>query len=115
MNDLRKLSRRDLLEMLLELRKENDNLRRQLDRAREELASRELVVADAGNLAEAVLRLNGVFEAAQKTCDQYMENVRQRIDRQERETSEMCAKMLAEARKQAENGTEAISEVSEEK
>lgn len=100
-NDLKKLSRRDLLEILLELRKENENLRQQLERAREELASRELTVADAGSLAEAAMRLNGVFEAAQKACDQYTENMRLRAERQERETTELCARLLAEAKEKA--------------
>lgn len=100
-NELKKLSRSDLLEMLLELRKENAYLKQQLERAREQMASKELEVANAGSLAEAALRLNGVFEAAQKACDQYTENVRLRIDRQEREITEKCARLLAEAKEEA--------------
>ena len=31
---------------------------------------------DSGSIAEAALRLNGIFEAAQKAADQYLESVK---------------------------------------
>lgn len=37
---------------------------------------REIELEEAGSIAEAALRLNGVFEAAQKAADQYLESVR---------------------------------------
>ena len=39
--------------------------------------SRRIELEKAGSIAEASLRLNGVFEAAQKAADQYLENLRQ--------------------------------------
>lgn len=36
---------------------------------------REIELEEAGSIAEAALRLNGVFEAAQKAADQYLHNV----------------------------------------
>lgn len=39
-------------------------------------ASREIELEEAGSIAEAALRLNGVFEAAQKAAEQYLINVR---------------------------------------
>ena len=38
--------------------------------------SRRIELEEAGSIAEASLRLNGVFEAAQKAADQYLENLR---------------------------------------
>ena len=38
--------------------------------------SRRIELEKAGSIAEASLRLNGVFEAAQKAADQYRENLR---------------------------------------
>ena len=32
---------------------------------------------EAGSIAEAALRINRVFEAAQEAADQYLENIRQ--------------------------------------
>lgn len=74
--DLQKLRRADLLEMLVELSRENDTLRKQLAAANAELANREILIQNAGSLAEASMRINGVFEAVQKAADQYLDNIR---------------------------------------
>lgn len=39
-------------------------------------ASREIELEEAGSIAEAALRLNGVFEAAQRAAEQYLMNVK---------------------------------------
>ena len=74
--ELKRLRRTDLMEMLLELSKENLELRQQLEEANAKLADRELQVERAGSLAEAALQLSGIFEAAQKACDLYEHNFR---------------------------------------
>ena len=74
--ELKKLSRAELLELLLQQSKEIERLQAQLQRAREILSSREIRLQTAGSIAEAALALNGVFEAAQRAADQYLENVR---------------------------------------
>lgn len=89
--ELRKLSRAELLELLIGQARENLELKDQLQQAMTELESRQLAVSQSGSIAEAALRLNGVFEAAQAAIDQYRENV-------ERE----CAEMIAKAKQEAE-------------
>jgi len=74
--ELRKLSRADLLELLLEERRENERLRTRLEIAGEQLRDRTIQVKEAGSIAEASLRLNRVFEAAELAAEQYLENVR---------------------------------------
>lgn len=74
--ELRKMSRRDLITLLLEVSRENDLLRQQLTEANRRIASREIRLSHSGSIAEAAMRLNGVFEAAQRAADQYLENVR---------------------------------------
>ena len=44
--------------------------------------SRRIELEEAGSIAEASLRLNGVFEAAQKAADQYLENLRRLSEEQ---------------------------------
>ena len=44
-------------------------------------ASREIELEEAGSIAEAALRLNGVFEAAQRAAEQYLVNVRSLSER----------------------------------
>lgn len=107
--ELKNLTRADLLEMLLEQSKENEQMKIQLEDAQKKLANRKIVVKEVGNIAEASLQLNGVFTAAQEACDQYIENVklmvakhRKQCVKQERETAAECEKRLAEAKEQSE-------------
>lgn len=75
--ELRKLSRLDLLELLLRQMEENERLRTELKQAQEQLESRELMIENAGSIAQASLQISRVFEAAQMAADVYLENVRQ--------------------------------------
>ena len=72
---LRKLGRRDLIALLLEVSEENELLRKQLTDANRRLTNREIKLKHAGSIAEAALRLNGIFEAAQAAADQYLDTI----------------------------------------
>jgi hypothetical protein len=74
--ELRRLSRAQLLEMLLNETERNEALQKELDEANAQLADRKITAARAGNIAQAALQLNGVFEACQRAADQYIENIR---------------------------------------
>ncbi len=76
--ELKKLRRSDLLEMLIAQSKEVESLKMQLQEAQEKLENRNIAISSAGSIAEAALGVNQIFEIAQKTADQYIENV-QRI------------------------------------
>lgn len=73
--ELRRLSRAELLEMLLAQTEENRKLRARLETAEKTLADRRIVMERAGSMAEAALKLNGVFESADKAARQYLENI----------------------------------------
>ncbi len=88
--ELRRLRRSDLMEMLLQLSRENLQLRQDLEDARQQLQEKHIKIEEAGSLAEAALRLNGIFEAAQAACDQYTENVRIRCRELEEQTRLAC-------------------------
>jgi chemotaxis regulatin CheY-phosphate phosphatase CheZ len=74
--NLKHLSRMELLEMLLDEEKKIARLEKELDQAQKDLARREIQIETSGSIAEAALKLNGIFEAAQAAADQYLENVR---------------------------------------
>ena len=74
--ELHRLSRSELLDMLIARTMENERLKEELQQARKELSDRQLIQEHAGSMAEAALRLNGVFEAADKAALQYLENIR---------------------------------------
>ena len=78
--ELRGLSRRELLELLVAREKENQQLRQELDDAQAELNKRQIDVAKAGTMAEAALLLNGIFDAADRAAQQYLENIRLRAE-----------------------------------
>ena len=63
------------MQLLLEVVQENELLRSQLSDAQRRLASREIRLRHAGSIAEAALRLNGIFESAQAAADLYLENI----------------------------------------
>ena len=109
--DLRKLSRAELLEMLLAQSKEIENLQAQIKESQEQLAEmkrqsedRKIALDEAGSIAQAALQLNGIFEVAQRAADQYLDNVRELTERQEEicarkesESQEIADRILAEA------------------
>ena len=76
--DLQRLGRRDLLELLLELSKENEQLRECNRKLEQQLVDRMLTIANTGSITEAALQLNSMFQAAQAACDQYIYNVQLR-------------------------------------
>lgn len=74
--ELRKLTRIELLELLLEQSKEVERLQKELDHTKAALYDKQIMIENAGSIAEAALRLNGVFEAAQAAAEQYLNNLK---------------------------------------
>jgi Skp family chaperone for outer membrane proteins len=75
-NPLRKLSKLQLLELLAQQEKELQDLRKELAEKEAALADRCIQIENAGSIAEAALRINEVFEAAQKAAEQYLESIK---------------------------------------
>lgn len=126
--ELRRLSRGDLLEMLIDQSVELEGVRERCTAAEAALAQRELALSKAGSIAEAALQLNGIFEAAeaaaqqyleelqalqqrqstmeadaQLKCEQMLEETRRRCEEMEREAKITCAEMISRARAEAES------------
>lgn len=106
--ELKKLSRSELLEMLLLQTREVERLNRQLAQTEKMLENQHIRMEKAGSIAQAALELNGVFEAAQTAADQYLENVRmmeadtrKKCEKMESETRERCGRMVAEAKRES--------------
>ena len=76
LRDLSRLSRKQLLELLLRQTRRVEELEQKLSETEKKLEDRRITEREAGSIAEAALRLNGVFEAAQAAADQYLENIR---------------------------------------
>ena len=79
---LRKLNRRELLELLIALKEENNQLKERLQQQSAQLHSREIQIQNAGSMAEAALALNDVFESVDKAAAQYLENIKRCSEQQ---------------------------------
>ncbi|MBQ0018802.1 MAG: hypothetical protein KBS63_06350 [Clostridiales bacterium] len=95
--EIRKLKRSELVELLFEVSKENEELKAKIAELEEKLSSREISIAKAGSIAEASLVLNGVFEAAEKASLQYLENVKRLYEGKDN----VAEKLQQEARQKA--------------
>ena len=70
--ELQRLRRSELLEILLSQQKQIESLKSELAEAKKQIEDRKLILARSGSSAEAALKLNGIFEAAQRAADQYL-------------------------------------------
>ncbi len=95
--ELKRMSRAALLELLIEQMEENEKLKAELQQAQAQLSSREIQISEAGSIAEAALKLNGVFVAAENAAKQYVENVRALSSDQK----ELCRRMEQQAKQEA--------------
>lgn len=103
------------MELLIKQCEENDRLKQELEAMRKELEDRRISLEQTGSIAEASLQINGVFEAAQKAADQYLENIRavyagqqEGYARMEEESRAICEQKKAETEqycRQLEQGT----------
>lgn len=96
--NLQKLSRLELLELLLAQTRETEMIRKKLEKAEAALTDRYLKVEEAGDLAHAVLAVNQVMESAQVAAKQYLDN----IEQMKRETELSCKLMIEQAKNEAE-------------
>lgn len=72
-NELKKLSRIQLLEMLLTQTRRVEDLQAQLERLQAQLDEKKPEITDCGSLAQAALQLNDMFADADRVAQTYME------------------------------------------
>ena len=85
--ELKRMSRRELLELLVFQMEENEKLRKELEQANEKLKDRDIMISESGSMAEAALRINGVLQAVERAAQQYLHNVR-RLEAESRQKAE---------------------------
>lgn len=102
--NLKKLTRKQLLELLLKQTERADRLEKQLADANRRLQDRALMEEEAGSIAAASLKLNGVFEAAEAAAAQYLENIEKlnadreaALEQAKAEAKEKAALILSQA------------------
>ena len=95
---LQRLTRVELLELLLAQTRETEMLRGKLEEANAALTDRYIHISEAGDLAHAVLAVNDIMESAQKAAQQYLDN----IEAMKHETEVRCIRLIQEAKEEAE-------------
>ena len=110
--ELKKLSRADLQQLLLEQDKVMDQLRERIASMERSQREKAFQIKRFGSIAESSLQLSGVFEAAQQAADRYLEQAQQAQNaavarKKEAEalllrTRELCEKMEADTRRKCE-------------
>lgn len=95
--ELKRLNRAELLEMLVAQSELCDELQKKSDDLQKKLEERRIDLDSSGTMAEAAMKLSGIFEAADKASKLYVEN----IERMSREMEEACKSKLAEAETEA--------------
>lgn len=95
--ELKKLNRYQLLELIIIQTEEMEKLKKELEDTKAKLEKQQIMMAKAGNIAEASLQLSGIFEAAQRAADVYLESVKEYADRAEEivELAKVEAKQIA--------------------
>lgn len=97
--NLRNLSRGDLLEILIQQGEELDRLRSENEEYRQQLQERTIHLKEAGSIAEAALKVSGVFDAAQEASDRYYQNL-QALSQEQEELAQRARDMLAQTQAQ---------------
>jgi len=96
--DLKKLNRYQLLELLLIQTERADSLQSRVEELEKQLQNQEIKISSLGSIAEASLQIQGVFEAAQKAADMYIEAAKNRaVEIEEEARKNDVARAMAEA------------------
>ena len=96
--ELKKLNRRELVDIIYQLKKNEQEKQEQITALEEALQEKRIRISVAGSIAEAAADITQIFSTAQRTADLYLHE----IASMKEETQLSCAKMLEDAKKQAE-------------
>ena len=95
--ELKKLSRKELVDIIYQMKKNEEELRQEIATLQEELQDQRIRVSMAGSIAEAAMDITKIFSTAQITADIYLHE----IERMKEETE----KLLQEAKKRCDDAT----------
>ena len=89
-NLLKKMRRKELLEILLEQIKRIEKLEEKLTECDKELAMRKISYRDEGSLADASLKLTDIFKNADEAISIYKLNIEESLKKKEKDFQKEC-------------------------
>lgn len=95
--DLKKLSRLELLEILLEQTKRIEQLEDEITKLNNKLDSKKVLFDESGSLAEASLKLTEIFKEADEAIAIYKENAFEAINKEEKQRRKECRELKKKA------------------
>jgi hypothetical protein len=96
--ELRRLSRRELVDVIYQLKKNEQEMQEKIQQMEQALEDKRIRLSVAGSIAEATASVTNIFAAAQNTADLYLHE----ISCMKAETQLQCTQILEEAKQQAE-------------
>lgn len=99
--ELKKLNRYQLLELLIVQTERADKLQSKLEKVKKQQSEQDLQMTTLGSIAEASLQVSGVFQAAQKAADVYIDAAKKTAEEIEKAAHKKAAEILIQAQAQA--------------
>ena len=99
--DMKKMTRYQLLELLIIQSEQVKDLQKKLEEVQKELDAQEIQMAVVGSIAEASMQLGGIFDAAQRTADIYLNTVKERVVLIEEHANREAERIIREAQEKA--------------
>ena len=109
--ELKKLSRRELVDIIYQMKKNEQQLQEEVAALQEALQDKRIRIEEAGSVAVAALSISDVLGAAQKTADLYLHE----IACMKADTEKECARMLEKIKTLEEKIYEMYGETGHEK
>jgi len=76
-NELHKLGKTELLTIIYEQEKQIEQLKDEIKELNKKLENRTITIQEAGSIADASLKINKIFEAAQQAADEYLRSIKE--------------------------------------
>ena len=93
--DLKRLNRRELVDIIYQLKKNEQEMQKEIESLKNELQDKRIRISMAGSIADAAMSVTNVFSAAQMTADLYLSE----IFIMKEDTEKECAKKIEDAEK----------------
>lgn len=93
--ELKHLSRRELVDIIYQLKKNEQELQEEIGSIKNKLKDKRLQISTAGSIADAAMSVTNIFSTAQMTADLYLRE----IACMKEETEKECAKKIEDAEK----------------
>ena len=95
--ELKRLSRRELIEIIYQMKKNEQKMQEKITKLQSELDDKRLRISQAGSIAEAAASVSGLLAAAQTTADLYL----QEIACMKEETKQARDKLIEDTQREA--------------